>query len=146
MTNTIVDILLVEDRVEDAELCILALNEHNLANSIKWVKNGEEALDFLFSKNDFSQDFSKRPKIVLLDIKMPKIDGIEVLREIRAHESTKTMPVIMLTTSNEDKDLIEAYNLNVNSYVIKPVEFDNFTKAVRDLGLYWLIINQPPIK
>ena len=146
MTNTIVDILLVEDREEDAELALMALQENNLVNSVKWVKDGQEAIDFLFKENNFEESFGDRPKIVLLDIKMPKVDGIEVLRKIRSESCTRTMPVIMLTTSNQERDRINAYNLGVNSFIVKPVEFESFMKAVQDIGLYWLLLNEPPVE
>lgn len=141
-----VDILLVEDRAEDAELAMMAFKEKNLANSIVWVKDGEEALKYLFEDHDFLSPEQDRPKVVLLDVKMPKVDGIEVLRRIRSEESTKTMPVIMLTTSKEDQDKIEAYQLGVNSYITKPVLFDEFLSAVSEIGYYWLLLNEPPVK
>ena len=145
MIDKIIDILLVEDRAEDAELAMMALTENNLANKIKWVKDGQEALDFLFAQGEYEcREGSPRPKLMLLDLKMPKVGGIEVLREIRKNPKTKTLPVVVLTTSKEDKDIIEAYNLGVNSYIPKPVGFDNFLKSVRDLGFYWLLLNEGP--
>lgn len=145
MIERIVDILLVEDRIEDAELAMLALRDNNLANNVKWVKDGQEALDFLFGNGEYvGRDLSVRPKLVLLDIKMPKVDGITVLREIRANKLTKTMPVVVLTTSNEERDIVDAYDLGVNSYIPKPVGFDNFVKSVREVGFYWLLLNKPP--
>lgn len=145
MNNTVIDILLVEDRPEDAELTILALKEHGVSNAIQWVKDGEEALDFLFERNAYaSRSGSKRPRLVLLDLKMPKVDGIEVLRQIRINEKTRTQPVVVLTTSSEEQDVVNAYNLGVNSYILKPVGFENFLKSVKDLGYYWLLLNEPP--
>lgn len=142
-----VDILLVEDRAEDAELAIMALEDSNLVNNIHWVKDGLEALDFLLQKGKYEGDPKDfvRPRIVLLDIKMPKVDGIEVLRQIRSNERTKTMPVIIMTTSTEERDIIDSYKLGVNSYIVKPVGFDNFTKSIKDVGYYWLLVNEPPI-
>lgn len=147
MVEKIVDILLVEDRPEDAELAMMALSDNHLCNNLKWVKDGQEALDFLYAKNEYADRVNcKRPKLVLLDLKMPKVDGIEVLRKIRETPSTKTLPVVVLTTSNEENDIVEAYGLGVNSYIVKPVDFDGFIKSVNDLGFYWLLLNEPPIK
>ena len=144
---SIIDLLLVEDRVEDAELALMALQENNLTNKIKWVKDGQEALDFLFSENEYSQRTGVRPpRLILLDLKMPKVDGIEVLRKIRKNPITKNIPVVVLTTSKEEQDRIEAYNLGVNSYIVKPVGFDNFMKSVKDVGFYWLLLNEPPVE
>lgn len=143
----IVEILLVEDRSEDAELALMALEENNLANNLKWVKDGQEALDFLFAENKYSsRQGLKRPKLMLLDLKMPKVDGIDVLKKVRNNPITKTLPVVVLTTSKEEQDKFEAYNLGVNSYIIKPVDFENFMKSVRDIGMYWLLLNEPPLK
>jgi len=140
MSNNAVDILLVEDNPNDAELTIRALKKNNLTNSLKHVQDGEEALNYLFSdeiKNAF-------PKLILLDIKMPKVDGIEVLRKLKADESRKVIPVVLLTSSKEERDIVESYRLGVNAYIVKPVEFDKFIKAVSDLGFFWLMLNQPP--
>ena len=146
MSNNEVEILLVEDNINDAELTIRALNKVNLANNLVHVKDGEEALDFIFGKGVFAdRDTHCRPKVILLDIKMPKVDGIEVLRQIKSNEATKTIPVVIMTSSREEQDIITSYKLGVNSYVVKPVNFEAFAKAISDLGLYWLIINQPPI-
>lgn len=142
----VVEILLVEDRAEDAELALMALDENNLTNNLKWVKDGQEALDFLFAENQYkNREGMKNPKLVLLDLKMPKVDGIEVLKQIRKNPLTQTLPVVVLTTSKEEQDRIEAYNLGVNSYIIKPVDFGNFMKSVGEIGLYWLLLNEPPI-
>jgi two-component system response regulator len=144
MSNNEVEILLVEDNINDAELTIRALNKVNLANNLIHVKDGEEALDFIFGRGVFAnRDKQRRPKVILLDIKMPKVDGIEVLRQIKSDETTKTIPVVIMTSSREEQDIITSYQLGVNSYVVKPVNFEAFAKAISDLGLYWLIINQP---
>lgn len=141
-TNEI-EILLVEDNLSDAELTIRALKKKNLANRLIHLTNGAEALDFLFGKGKYSdRNVSNLPKVVLLDLKMPKIDGLEVLEKIRADQRTKTIPVVILTSSKEDPDIEASYALGANSYIVKPVEFDNFVKAVSDLGLYWLLLNQ----
>jgi two-component system, response regulator len=129
------EILLVEDNPDDERLTIRALRRGNIANEILVVRNGEEALTMLFNVNSL-------PCVVLLDLKLPKIDGLEVLRRIRAHETTRVIPVVILTSSSEDRDIIESYSLGANSYVRKPVDFDQFTDAVRQLGLYWAVINQ----
>jgi two-component system response regulator len=141
-----VEILLVEDNIHDAELTIRSLKKINLANNLVHVKDGEEALEFVFAQGKYAdREITQRPKVILLDIKMPKVDGIEVLRQIKSNEITKTIPVVVMTSSREEQDIIDSYKLGVNSYVVKPVNFETFAKAVSDLGLYWLIINQPPI-
>jgi len=138
-----VEILLVEDNAADAEMTIRALRKAHLSNKLVHLKDGVEALDFLFGSGAYTtRDISQHPKVILLDIKMPKMDGIEVLRNIRANESTRTIPVVIMTSSNEDKDILASYQLGVNSYVVKPVEFEEFVKAVGNLGLYWLLTNQ----
>ena len=143
MNNNEIEILLVEDNVNDAELTIRSLKKVNLANRLFHVKDGAEALDFIFARGDFAgRNIESKPKLILLDIKMPKVDGIEVLRQIKLNEVTKTIPVVMMTSSKEEQDIISSYNLGVNSYVVKPVEFEGFVKAVCELGLYWLITNQ----
>jgi two-component system response regulator len=138
-----VEILLVEDNPEDAEITIRALKKVNLANRLVHVEDGQEALDFLFSEGGFtSRSSGHQPRLILLDIKMPKVDGIEVLRRIKEDAATKIIPVVIMTSSAEEKDILESYNLGVNSYVVKPVDFNQFLKAVSDLGLYWLLINR----
>jgi two-component system response regulator len=140
-----VEILLVEDSAADAEMTIRALKKVNLANKLVHLKNGEEALNFLFARNEYAdRTAASIPKIILLDIKMPKVDGIEVLRHIKANDITKTIPVIILTSSKEEQDVITSYKLGVNSYIVKPVDFEGFAKAVSQLGLYWLLMNQSP--
>jgi two-component system response regulator len=140
------EILLVEDNMQDAELTIHALTRRNLANNLIHVTDGQAAIDLLFGTDDpESAEAIDLPRVVLLDLKLPKVDGIEVLRRIRSDERTKLMPVVVLTSSREERDVIEAYELGVNSYIVKPVEFENFSEAVSSLGLYWLLLNEPPI-
>jgi CheY-like chemotaxis protein len=142
-----VEILLVEDNPTDAELCLRALKKSNCANKLEWVKDGAQALDFIFAKGEYSQrSVINGPKVILLDLRLPKVDGMEVLRQIKADERTRTIPVVVLTSSKEDVDIAESYKLGVNSYISKPVEFDEFAKTVSDMGLYWLLVNHPPTK
>ena len=142
MTNEI-EILLVEDNESDAEMTIRALKKNNLANKLLHVKDGLEALDFLFGAGKYiGRNIEHKPKVILLDLKMPKVSGLEVLQRIKADEQTKDIPVVVLTSSKEDPDIKKCYDLGVNSYVVKPVEFQAFYKAVSELGLYWMIINQ----
>jgi two-component system response regulator len=140
VNNLAVEVLLVEDNPDDAELTIRVLRKHHLANNLVHLQDGEEALKFLFSKDNNNNN----PKLILLDLKMPKVDGIEVLRKIKNDEVKKIIPVVVLTSSKEDRDIIESYNLGVNAYVVKPVEFEKFVEAVTHLGLFWLLLNQPP--
>jgi two-component system, response regulator len=141
-----VEILLVEDNSSDAEMTIRALKKNNLANRLLHVKDGAEALDFLFSEGAYTgKQPTNKPRLVLLDLKMPRVNGIEVLRKMKATESTRSIPVVVLTSSKEDPDIQICYALGVNSYVVKPVEFDHFHKAISELGLYWMIVNQPPL-
>ena len=139
-----VEILLVEDNINDAELVIRSLRKVNLANNLIHLKDGVEALEFLFPKEDFTSVAEQLPKVILLDIKMPRVDGIEVLRKIKSHEFTKFIPVVIMTSSKEEQDIVKSYELGVNSYIVKPVEFNSFAKAVSELGMYWMLINQPP--
>lgn len=140
-----VEILIVEDNQNDAEMALRALKQNKLTNKVLVVEDGEEALDFLFARGKFEKrKRSARPKIILLDLKLPKIDGREVLREIKSNEETKIIPVIVLTSSKEENDIVQSYKLGVNSYIIKPVDFDKFVDAIRDIGLYWLLLNQHP--
>ncbi len=136
---------MVEDNASDAELTIRALRKANLASKLFHVKDGAEALDFVFARNNFSErSRTNLPRLILLDIKMPKVDGIEVLRQIKGNEASRAIPVVIMTSSKEEQDIISSYKLGVNSYVVKPVEFENFAKAVTELGLYWLLMNQAP--
>jgi two-component system response regulator len=142
-----VEVLLVEDNVHDAEMTIRALRKVNLANHLVHVKDGEEALDFIFARGEFAgRENAGFPKVIMLDIKMPKVDGIEVLRQLKAQESSRAIPVVIMTSSKEEQDIISSYKLGVNSYVVKPVDFEGFAKAVSQLGLYWLLTNQPPLQ
>lgn len=141
-----VEVLLVEDNIHDAEMTIRSLKKVNLANNLVHVKDGEEALEFIFAQGKFAgRNLVNAPKLILLDIKMPKVDGIEVLRRIKADEATRCIPVVIMTSSKEELDIVSSYQLGVNSYVVKPVDFEGFAKAVSQLGLYWLITNQPPL-
>ncbi len=146
MTNpNEVEILLVEDSPQDAELTLHALRKRNLANRLIHVKDGQEALDWLFGEGVYAgRDTDRQPKIVLLDLKMPRVDGLEVLRAIRANERTRHLPVVVMTSSHEQNDIIESYELGVNSYIVKPLEFDAFSAIVADLGYYWLVVNIGP--
>jgi two-component system response regulator len=139
------DILLVEDNQDDMDLALHALRREKLANLIFVARDGEEALDFLFCRGAFAQrSFDHPPKLVLLDLKLPKVDGIEVLRQVKLDPRTKTIPVVIMTSSKEERDLVNTYNLGANSYIQKPVDFDQFRETVKTAGLYWLVINQPP--
>jgi two-component system, response regulator len=140
-----VDILLVEDNPNDAELALHAFRKHKLTNKIHLVRDGAEALEFIFGTGAYAdRNREEQPRVILLDIKLPKVDGLEVLRRIKQDPATKSIPVVMLTSSREERDIIEGYRLGVNSYIVKPVEFDQFTNAVRELGMYWLLLNRPP--
>ncbi len=145
--NQSVEILLVEDNVNDAELTIRELKKHHLANNLFHVSDGEEALDFIFATGKFetSNNLNYLPKLILLDIQMPKVNGIEVLEKIRSDERTKSTPVVMLTSSNEDPDIKRCYLLGANSYIVKPVNFDSFAEVIKTIGFYWLLLNQPPV-
>lgn len=146
MSNiTEVQILLVEDSPRDAEMTLRSLRKRNLANHVVHVKDSGEALDWLYGRGPHAgRDATHQPKVVLLDLKLPKVDGIEVLRAIRADERTRLLPVVVMTSSQEQRDLIESYKLGVNSYVVKPVDFDAFSAAVAELGHYWLLVNKEP--
>ena len=138
------DILLVEDNQDDVDLALHALRREKLANRIVVVRDGEEALDFLFCRAAFSQrSFEHPPRLVLLDLKLPKVDGMEVLKQVKTDPRTKTIPVVIMTSSKEERDLVASYHLGANSYIQKPVDFDQFRETVKSVGLYWLVINQP---
>ncbi|TDE10834.1 response regulator [Dyadobacter psychrotolerans] len=145
MENQEIQILLVEDNKSDAALTIRALKKHNLANNLVHLIDGAQAIDFIFGKGEFSsRDPEIKPKVIFLDIKMPKISGLEVLRIIKADERTKRIPVVMMTSSNEERDIMESHQLGVNSYVVKPLGFANFSKTIAELGFYWLAVNNAP--
>jgi CheY-like chemotaxis protein len=139
-----VEILLVEDNAEDAEMTMRALRKRNLANHVHWVKDGEEALEYLFCTGRYAgRDITRPPRLVLLDIKMPKVDGIEVLRRVKSSE-LKQIPVVVMTSSNEERDVLESYRLGVNSYIVKPLQFADFLEVVSNIGLYWVLTNRVP--
>jgi two-component system response regulator len=140
-----VDILMVEDNLNDEELTLHELRKYHLANKIHVVRDGQEALEYVFCTGRYaSRDIHDQPHVILLDIKLPFVDGLEVLRRIKKDERTRTIPVVMLTSSREERDLVESYRLGVNSYIVKPVDFDQFKESARTLGMYWLLLNSPP--
>jgi CheY-like chemotaxis protein len=140
-----IEILLVEDNPDDLEMTLRALRRVNLANSIQVARDGAEALEFIFCEGSHAgRKIEQRPKVILLDLKLPKVDGLEVLKRVKSDPRTKTIPVVILTSSKEQRDIVESYHLGVNSYIVKPVNFEGFANAVKDLGMYWLILNQPP--
>jgi len=145
MNQNGVQILLVEDNPKDLKLAMHALNSRKLANQIEVARDGEEALDFLFCRGRYaSRTFDHQPRLVLLDLKLPKVDGLEVLRATKSDARTKAIPVVIMTASKEERDLVESYRLGVNAYIQKPVDFDQFRQIVEQLGLFWLVVNQPP--
>lgn len=145
--NPPVEILLVEDSPEDVELTLRALRKANLANRIEVARDGAEALDFIFCEGAHAgRDIAESPRLILLDLKLPKIDGLEVLQRIKGDPRTRTIPTVVLTSSREQKDVVDSYRLGVNSYIVKPVNFEGFAKAVQELGMYWILLNQPPLK
>ncbi|MEJ7589900.1 MAG: response regulator [Ferruginibacter sp.] len=146
MNPNSIDLLLVEDSTDDAELTIRELKKHHMANNLFRARDGEEALDFIFATGEFSgtRDILQRPKLILLDIHMPKVSGIEVLKRVKEDPRTKSTPVVVLTSSREDPDIKICYELGVNSYIVKPVSFEKFAEAIRNLGFYWLLLNQHP--
>jgi CheY-like chemotaxis protein len=147
MNLNTVDLLLVEDSINDAELAIRELKKHNLANNLFHVKDGEEALEFIYGEGRYTgvRSIDNMPKLILLDIHMPKVNGMEVLQKIKGDERTKSTPVVILTSSSEDPDIKKSYALGANSYIVKPVNFEGFAEAIKNLGFYWLLLNQPPI-
>jgi two-component system response regulator len=146
MNPNSVDVLLVEDNISDAELTIRELKKHNMANNLYHVRDGEEALDFIFATGKFAgtRDVLHPPKVVLLDIQMPKVNGMEVLKKIKTDSRTRSIPVVILTSSKESPDIQKCYDLGANSYIVKPVNFEGFAEAIRNLGFYWVLLNQPP--
>jgi CheY-like chemotaxis protein len=143
--NNVVEILLVEDNPQDLELALRSLRKANLANYIQIARDGAEALEFIFCEGQFAhRNIENGPKVILLDLKLPKVDGLEVLQRIKSDPRTRTTPVVVLTSSKEQRDVIESYKLGVNSYIVKPVNFETFAKAVQELGMYWVLLNQAP--
>lgn len=142
--NTLKTILLAEDDAQDVELTLEALSEHHLANQVVVARDGAEALDYLYSRGNFKNRPPGNPAVILLDIKMPKIDGLEVLKKVKSDEKLKMIPVVMLTSSREERDLMESYQSGVNAYVVKPVNFQEFVRAAKQLGIFWAILNEPP--
>jgi len=142
--STLGRILMVEDDPKDVELTLTALEEYNLANEVVVTRDGEEALDYLFCRGNFSMRASGNPAVLLLDLKLPKIDGLEVLQQVKSDESLKMIPVVVLTSSHEERDMVASYKLGVNAYVVKPVDFHEFVNAIKELGIFWAIINEPP--
>ena len=145
MSEQPIEILMVEDNLYDEELALHALRNHNLANHIQVVHDGAEALDYVFCTGNYAhRSIEDAPKLILLDLKLPKVDGLEVLKRIKADPRTKSVPVVMLTSSSQERDIIESYELGVNSYIVKPVDFEQFSQAVQQIGFYWLLLNQSP--
>ena len=142
--STLGRILLVEDDPKDVELTLTALEEYHLANEVVVARDGEEALDYLYRRGIFATRSNDNPAVLLLDLKLPKVDGLEVLQQIKSEENLKMIPVVVLTSSHEEKDMVASYRLGVNAYVVKPVDFHEFVNAIRELGIFWAIINQPP--
>jgi CheY-like chemotaxis protein len=137
-------ILLVEDDPRDVELTLTALDDYKLANEVIVCRDGQEALDYLYSRGKFSDRVNENPAVILLDLKLPKVDGLEVLQQVKSDERLRMIPVVMLTSSHEEKDMMQSYKLGVNAYVVKPVDFHEFVNAVKELGVFWAVINQPP--
>jgi CheY-like chemotaxis protein len=145
MSDKEVEILLVEDNPNDAKLTLRALSKHNVSNKIHHVTDGEEALNYIFGREEYADHkIENVPKVILLDLKLPKVDGLEVLKALKKDDRTKSIPVVILTSSNQETDIVKSYKLGANSYIVKPVDFEQFIKAVADLGLYWLLLNEIP--
>ena len=141
---TPIEILLVEDRQSDAEMTLRALKRHHLTNGIEWIEDGATAIDYLLRRGSYASRDNDNPRLILLDLKMPKLDGIDVLRILKAEAATRAIPVVMLTSSNEESDIVRSYDLGVNSYIVKPVEFTKFVEEVSKLGIYWIAMNRIP--
>ena len=144
MSTTLGRILIVEDDPNDVELTLTALADYNLANEVVVTRDGQQALDFLYCRGEFSSRPAGNPAVMLLDLKLPKIGGLEVLQQVKSDDNLKTIPVVVLTSSNEEKDMMRSYKLGVNAYVVKPVDFHEFVNAVKELGVFWAVINEPP--
>lgn len=144
MIKELLNILLVEDNPDDVELALHALKKNNIVNHVEVVRDGQEALDYLFYRGKYSNSNHQLPGLILLDLKLPKVDGIEILKDIKIDRRRKLIPVVVLTSSKEERDVIESYNLGVNSYIRKPVDFDQFVETVKHIGFYWLLLNEPP--
>ncbi|MBM9499015.1 response regulator [Leptospira sp. 201903071] len=143
LQDNLISILYAEDNAQDSELALRSLKKHNLTNQLKLVRDGEEALEYLFATGKYAnRDKMQLPSLILLDLKMPKVDGIEVLRKVRSEELTKLIPVVILTSSAEEKDIVESYRLGVNSYVVKPLEFNKFSDVASEIGFYWILMNK----
>jgi CheY-like chemotaxis protein len=142
--NKIGRILMVEDDAKDVELTLMALEEYNLANEVVITRDGEQALDYLYGRGEYKTRSGDNPAVILLDLKLPKVDGLEVLKQIKADERLRIIPVVVLTSSKEEKDMVASYKLGVNAYVVKPVDFHEFVNAIKELGVFWAIINEPP--
>ena len=142
--NELARILIVEDDPKDVDLTLTALEEYNLANEVVVTRDGEEALDYLYCRGNFKMRSSENPAVLLLDLKLPKVDGLEVLQQIRSDEKLKLIPVVVLTSSREERDMVASYKLGVNAYVVKPVDFHEFVNAIKELGIFWAVINEPP--
>ena len=142
--NELARILIVEDDPKDVDLTLTALEEYNLANEVVVTRDGEEALDYLYCRGNFEMRSSENPAVLLLDLKLPKVDGLEVLQQIRSDEKLKLIPVVVLTSSREERDMVASYKLGVNAYVVKPVDFHEFVNAIKELGIFWAVINEPP--
>jgi CheY-like chemotaxis protein len=142
--NNLGRILVVEDDPNDEELTLTALEEYNLANEVVVTRDGEEALDYLYCRGDFATRSRDNPAVILLDLKLPKVDGLEVMQQVRSDERLKMIPIVVLTSSHEEKDMVASYQLGVNAYVVKPVDFHEFVNAVKELGAFWAVINEPP--
>jgi two-component system response regulator len=144
MSNGAIEILLVEDNPHDVELTLYAFKKHNLANQLHVVRDGAEALEYVFTEGRYAGRSTDQPNLILLDLKLPKVDGLEVLRRVKGDDRTRVIPVVVLTSSSEERDIVESYQLGVNSYIVKPVDFEQFSDSVQTLGLYWLLLNHPP--